>query len=394
MADSAYRAKNYALGAAAYGRLAARGRFASTQADAHYNAACCRALAGQPAEALRELTAAVQRGYANADNLRADEDLTSLHSAPEFQKLLQQAQRQRPVVPTDPEQAQLVTADIDRFWHAYDQAQRAPARAVEIYDREYFDEGSVGLQDYYALKIKDTGLFVKNQLAKPNFYRAIRPNSLRVAAQTAQIRAGFRKLKEVYPAAVFPNVYFVMGRWNSGGTASGHGMLLGTDQNCATPDTPRGELSLWERNGLGTLANLPAVVAHEQIHYLQQKGGAPTLLRGAIDEGMADFLAELTAGANPNARLQAYGLAHEKQIWAGFQREMRGTDWHNWIANASQETADKPADLGYFVGYRICQRYYAEMADKKQAVQDMLNISDFPAFLAKSRYAEWLAAQR
>jgi hypothetical protein len=72
---------------------------------------------------------------------------------------------------------------------------------------------------------------------------------------------------------------------------------------------------------------------------------------------------------------------------------MAGKDWSNWIANGKQETADKPADLGYFVGYKICQSYYQEMADKKQAVHDILNINDYPAFLAKSRYAAKLAAR-
>jgi uncharacterized protein YjaZ len=170
-------------------------------------------------------------------------------------------------------------------------------------------------------------------------------------------------------------------------------MLIGADQKTRTPDTALGELSLWERNNFGTLDGLPGLVAHEQIHYIQKPSNDPSLLKGAINEGMADFIAELTTGQNPNERLQAYGQAHEKEIWAAFSQEMTGKSWRNWIGNADQETAAKPADLGYFVGYRICQSYYQEMADKKQAVHDILNISDYPAFLAKSRYATKLAAR-
>ena len=33
------------------------------------------------------------------------------------------------------------------------------------------------------------------------------------------------------------------------------------------------------------------------------------------------------------------------------------------------------------------------MTDKKQAVHDILNISDYPAFLAESGYAEKMAAR-
>ena len=45
------------------------------------------------------------------------------------------------------------------------------------------------------------------------------------------------------------------------------------------------------------------------------------------------------------------------------------------------------------MGYRICQAYYEAQADKKQAVHDILNISDYPAFLAASGYEARLAAR-
>ena len=394
MADSAYRAKSYVFAAERYELLGRYARFGTGRGNAHYNAACCRALASQPDLALRELEAAAKAGYRNAAQIQSDTDLASLHAAPRYQQLLRQLAAHPETVPTDPAKALLVTADIDRFWRAYDHAQRAPDRAIEIYDKEYFDKGSVGLQDYYELKIKDTRLFVVNQEAKKDFYRSIRPNTLRVAAMTEQIRAGFRKMKELYPAAQFPPVYFVIGRSNSAGTASEHGMLIGTDQMSGAPDTQLGELSPWERNTLGSLDRLPELVAHEQVHYIQKKGGPPTLLRGALDEGMADFLAELTTGRRPTLPHFRYGDAHEKAVWADFKKEMAGTNWNNWIANGlTQEKSEQPGDLGYYVGYRICQAYYEEQADKKQAVHDILNISDYPAFLAASRYEAKLAAR-
>ena len=393
MADSAYQAKSYLFAAERYELMGRYARFATGRGTAHYNAACCRALAGQTDLALRELETAVQAGYHNATQMQADTDLASLHAAPRYQQVLRQLAAHPETMPTDPDKALLVTADIARFWRAYDHAQRQPDRAVAIYDQEYFDKGSVGLQDYYELKIKDTRLFVQNQEVKKAFYRSIRPNTLRVAAMTEQIRAGFRQMKQLYPAAEFPPVYFVVGRFNSGGTASAHGMLIGTDQMSGTPDTPRGELSPWERNALGSLDHLPELVAHEQVHYIQKKGGPNTLLRGAIDEGMADFLAELTTGRRPTAPHYHYGDAHEKQVWADFKKEMNGTNWNNWIANGlTQENSDKPGDLGYYVGYCICQAYYEGQADKEQAVHDMLNISDYPAFLAASGYDARLAA--
>ena len=391
-APRALHARRYAEAAALLRQLAAAEPYQMGKANAYYNLACAQALAGQPQAALQALAAAQRLGLHDADLTRTDPDLTSLRATPAFSSTVGRMEKAQARL-ADPKNARLVTSDIPLFWRAYDLAAQDTAHAAAIYQREYFDKGSVGLQDYFQLKIGSAKEFVANQRAKPAFYRAIRPNTLRIATMTPQIRAGFVRLKEIYPEARFPNVYFVIGRRNSGGTASGNGMLIGADQQCGTPDTPRGELSLWERNGLNQLAGLPALVAHEQIHYLQKASSDPSLLHGAVLEGMADFLAELTTGQNPNARLQAYGRAHEKEIWADFSREMAGKSWRNWIANADQETAEKPADLGYFVGYKICQSYYEDLADKKQAVHDILNISDYPAFLAKSRYAEKLAAR-
>jgi tetratricopeptide (TPR) repeat protein len=391
-ASHTLHAKRYAEAAALFEQQIRAEPYQSTKATASYNLACAYALAGQPQPALRALAQAQRLGFSNLALVRTDTDLTSLHAAPEFAQVLRRM-TQADARLSDPRQAQLITTDIDHFWRAFDLAARDTAQAQAIYQREYFDKASVGLQDYFQLRIRSVREFVQNQREKPRFYQAIRPSTLRIATMAPQIRAGFMKLKELYPEARFPNVYFVIGRWNSAGTVSSAGMLIGADQLSGTPTTPVEELSVYGRRSLGTLAQLPYVVAHEHIHTLQKASKDLSLLRGAINEGMADFLAELTTGHQPNASLLPYGLAHEKQLWVDFTKEMTSQNWSNWIANGKQETADKPADLGYFVGYRICQSYYEEMADKKQAVHDILNIKDYPAFLAKSRYAEKLAVR-
>jgi hypothetical protein len=66
----------------------------------------------------------------------------------------------------DPHQVQLVTADIPRFWHAYDLAARGTAHAVQLFQREYFDQASPGLSDYFDLKIKSVSKFVANSGAR------------------------------------------------------------------------------------------------------------------------------------------------------------------------------------------------------------------------------------
>ena len=52
------------------------------------------------------------------------------------------------------------------------------------------------------------------------------------------------------------------------------------------------------------------------------------------------------------------------------------------------KAVNRPADLGYWVGYKIAESYYKNAKDKKQAVKELLEIKDFSKFLADSRYEE------
>ena len=40
------------------------------------------------------------------------------------------------------------------------------------------------------------------------------------------------------------------------------------------------------------------------------------------------------------------------------------------------------------MGYKICEAYYENTEDKKQAVKDIIEVQDFETFFKKSRYSE------
>ncbi len=207
-----------------------------------------------------------------------------------------------------------------------------------------------------------------------------------VATQKPQILAAFRRLQALYPPVRFNHIYFLVGGFR-GSTAQRQGLLIGVEYLVAGPGVDTSELTLVERNRCAPVTAIPAMVTHEMIHNTQQPADG-TLLGYAIREGMGDFIAELVTGApGTSARLHQYGQAHERELWQAFQQEMAGKDTRNWLANPQQETAEKPCDLGYYIGYKICQAYYDKASDKQQAVTEMLTTKDFTDFLARSGYA-------
>lgn len=389
LGDSAYLKKKYTEAISYYNKAALLSYPAFTKGGIYYNIACCYGLQNQNSDAWKYLDSAIYYGYTDYVHITEDSDLTALRADKKKWKHIVKLAKKSKNDLTNPDKARLVTTDIHNFWEAYDAVQKDSTKELLLYKTMYFDKASPGLQDYFQSRIYTAEAFVSNQKRKRKFYAAIRANTLMVDEFKGQMKLSFKKLKELYPAALFPNVYFVIGRWSSAGTVSSNGLLIGTDMLSRSDAVPLDELSLWERNNYKSIENLPYIVAHELIHAEQRKMGSDTTtLAACIREGMADFIGELISGKNSNPRLHDFAKGKEKKIWAGFEKDMYCNRSSNWIANSNQERPDHPADLGYWTGYQICKAYYEEINNPQQAIYDMLHIKDYKAFLEKSKCAE------
>src|SRR5437016_7120048 len=233
----------------------------------------------------------------------------------------------------DPDVARLVTSDIPSFWRVFDKASLKDA--AEVFQREYIDAGTAGLHDFLKSRIQNGRYLAGTIAARPRYYAAIRGSTLAVDQTPAikeAIRASFRQLKEIYPDAVFPDVYFVIGRMNSAGTVSSSGLLIGVEMNARSESTPVDELTDWERAVTGQIANLPIIVAHELIHIQQPpESDKTTLLQQALCEGGADFVGEMISDGINNRVQRSYGDAHGQALWAEFRKDMLGTDLSRWM---------------------------------------------------------------
>jgi hypothetical protein len=293
-----------------------------------------------------------------------------------------------PQLNRDPKTVKFVTSDIANFWRAYDLAanETDKTKRVAIFQTEYLDKGSPGLKDFLRLRIKSAETLVSTIDSMPKYYASIRPQTLHVQRMEQRMRAAFIKFKSIYPQAVFPDVYFVIGVTSSGGTTGPSGLLIGTEMYGKTEKSPMDELRAWLRAVLSTVDNLPAIIAHESCHYNQRYSTAPDqrhLLGKALQEGACDMIGELISGRNINEHLKVYGRTHDAEIWRDFEADMYKPDFSKWIYNAVT-VKDRPADLGYYVGYLITRAYYQKAKNKRQAVHDILNIQDARAFYAAS----------
>ncbi len=262
-----------------------------------------------------------------------------------------------------PDSARLITSDVVAFWSIVD---RAPPDSLEAWlERDYIGKGSPGLRDFIPGRIISAADLASQFRRRRAAYDSARPGTLRIAEAEPGIRAAYRKLKELYPETVYPDVYFIIGRFNSGGTASDNGLLIGAEM-------------------YRDPASLPGIVAHELIHFVQAPQPDRTLLAQSFREGAPNFVGEMIAGTHINNEAHRYGLAHERELWTEFKERMAGTNYAGWLYG--DPPGERPADLGYFIGYRIAQAYYARAADKKAALRDIIRGSDVERIVAESGY--------
>src|SRR5215204_6244921 len=296
-------------------------------------------------------------------------------------------------IATDPARALFVTSDIEHFWAAYDAG--GASGTSSAFQTGYLDGGSSGLRDFAASRNVTAATLASMVRTYPRYFADIRASTLRLATDVsvqARIRDGYRKIADMYTAAVFPPVTFLIGRFSTGGTTSSNGMLVGLEFYAITSTTPLDELGSFQRDNVRPLDSLPIVVAHEHTHILQARAGGianktrKNLLEQSLLEGGADFVAYLVTGGNINARLQTYAIPREAELWAEFKTVMRGTDVSRWLYNQGTATADRPGDLGYFVGYRIAEAFYARTADKRLALRAIIDVSNADLFLTQSGY--------
>ena len=183
-----------------------------------------------------------------------------------------------------------------------------------------------------------------------------------------RIKAIYAAMKYWYPDAVFPPIYFVVGRFNTGGTVSEAGLLLGTEM-------------------LKNLDGLPGLVAHELIHFQQKITGDNNLLKQSIMEGSADFIGELISGDFINSIPFKYGELHNDSLCREFVLILGEENVNDWLYGTSGKD-DRPNDLGYWMGYKITEAYFNKQEDKLQAIHNIINIKDPFMFLRESGYLD------
>lgn len=285
------------------------------------------------------------------------------------------------------------TSDIRNFWSAYDEVQKMDNKEQKIstFQNLYVDKATPGLRDFIQSRNFTSGQWIESFESKPKFWKSIRGKTENIQKDFRNIENLYQNFSRLYADFSPPRIYFTMGNLKGGGTVINGNLIIGSELAASDKTVDYSELSRNYQERMKINSGVIFLTAHELVHTQQNlKGSATNLLGLCLKEGSADFIAELLTGKNVEAPYIEYGMQHQYSLWHDFQKEMNGEDFQNWLSNTAT-IKDRPADLGYFIGYIITKRFYDRSKDKKSAVNTIMNLDfsntvETESFLEKSGY--------
>lgn len=291
----------------------------------------------------------------------------------------------------------VLTADIDHFWEAVDNLKNCKTKwdSVLSFQNLYLDRATIGLIDFVRVRNFSADEFVRTIARYPKYYQSVRPYTYESKKAEPLIEEVFAKLKSIYGNFKPFKVCFAIGVHRTGGTVSDRYVLLGTEMITTGKNVDYSELEGdWAPKDRTKEPDIPlrikGMIAHECVHTqqkdkLSEKAVVCNQLYSCLREGSANFIGELITGETNYSVVNEYGDKHENDLWTEFKSTLCAPNAQKWLYNG--DTAkERPADLGYYMGYRIAKAYYTNATDKSEAIKDIIDMDDPLTFLQKSGY--------
>lgn len=272
----------------------------------------------------------------------------------------------------------IVVEDAERFATVLASGQPVTASAIQT---AYLNRGTLGVEVFTPYRIENAATMASAIAAHPAHYRAGVEYCLPAARRSRMdIDMVLRRIAMLLDERSSAPVYMVFGSDNSGGTADARALVLGLEVVCRDV-----------RSEAEAAMRIRDLVAHEITHVyqarVQTQDMAPDLLGLALMEGFADFMRTLAISDTtrpPDARAR-YGRDHERELWNEFLSDMNAGKSEGWMYGPGK--SGRPADMGYWIGQRICESYFSRAKDRRAALRTLLALTDSKRILAESGYA-------
>jgi hypothetical protein len=279
---------------------------------------------------------------------------------------------------TDPD---FITSDIDNFWKAYDKivTTKDSAQQYAYLNQLFIEKGTPGLKAIMQARQYTPKSYIDAINQYPLFWNSIRANTLKARVFSNEIAANVLKLKKLYPDLKPAQIYFTIGAFRTGGTTRGNMILIGSEIALTDKNTVKQEFSKNQSSSKTSAKTYPIDLVvftnvHEYVHTQQKTNEGDYLLAQCVMEGVAEFVAVKATGQATTLPALYYAKDHYERIREVFSQQLFNPAYSFWLYSDAQNEFGV-RDLGYYVGYVMCEKYYNKATDKKQAIKDMIELN-------------------
>lgn len=274
----------------------------------------------------------------------------------------------------------VITSDITNFWIAYDKITSTQDSVMQYkyLDSLYFQKGTEGLAGIRQARNYTPEDYISSINNYPKFWGAIRKNTLEVDKIGAKLQKGTEKLRVIYPDLEPAKIYFTIGAFRTGGTTIDSLVLIGAeismaDSTIPTDEFPENLSHLDAHFATNPMEHIVFLNVHEYVH-TQQNPRVFNMLSLAIYEGVAEFVATKALDVtSPNPQIE-FGKKNAGRIREVFETEMfYFNNLYKWL-DGSTPNEFGMKDLGYYVGFQLCENYYNQADDKMEAIKTMIEL--------------------
>ncbi len=295
-------------------------------------------------------------------------------------------------------QQDVVTSDIDNFWKAYDLVieESDSLKQVALIDSLYIKKGTIGLKSIMEARNYSAAEYVDIINSYPKFFNSIRSNTLKSRQLAEELDEGIGRLEAIYPKLKPAKIYFTIGCLRTNGTTRDSLVLIGSELAMTDSQTDISEFEGRTKESLGKffrtnpIDDLVLLNVHEYVH-TQQQPRVNNLLSITIREGVAEFISTLAMDIPSSTPAIEFGKKNAEAVREKFEQEMFYiNNQPKWLwSNYPNEFGVR--DLGYYVGYQMCENYYEQAKDKKEAIKHMIELdytheAEIEDFVRKTAY--------
>lgn len=271
-----------------------------------------------------------------------------------------------------------VSADMDHFWIAYDKivVTADTAEQYRLLNEYYLNKATPGLKSLIEVRNYTAKEYLDWITKNPRFWNSIRTNTQQVERLYPEINRDLKKFKKAYPGWKPATIYFSIGAFRTNGTIQGDRILVGSELALADEKTITDELPAWRQSFYKTqnpVKELALLCTHEYVH-TQQKELVENLLSMCLYEGVAEFISCKVTGKKSASPAIEFGKNNRELVVKKFVEDLfTMSNDYNWLWGENHNEL-KVRDLGYYIGYEICERYYNLSKDKKKAIKELIEL--------------------